>query len=79
MVTQNESDKFAFKTPSLRGVALSAPFMHDGSMKTLREVVEFYNKGGSPDDTRLDEDMKPLKLSDEEVGFLVEFLKALSE
>lgn len=76
--TKQEQDKFLFKTPSLRDVEHSAPYMHDGSVKTLREVVEFYNKGGSPEDPLLDEKMKPLNLTDEEVGFLVDFLKALS-
>ncbi len=77
--TNEAQDRFKFKTPSLRGVALTAPYMHDGSKKTLREVVEFYNKGGSPDDPTLDKKLKPLNLSDAEVGFLVEFLKALSQ
>ena len=76
--TGEESDRFKFKTPSLRGVALTAPYMHDGSIETLREVVEFYNRGGSRDDGQLDPVMKPLNLSDEEIGFLVEFLKAQS-
>ena len=76
--TKDEKHKFQFKTPSLRDVEHSAPYMHDGSVKTLREVVEFYNKGGAPDDPLLDEKMKPLNLTDVEVGFLVEFLKALS-
>ena len=52
--------------------------MHDGSMKTLREVVEFYSKGGAPDDQRLDKKMKPLNLSENEIDFLVEFLKAFT-
>ena len=76
--TKNEKHKFQFKTPSLRDVEHTAPYMHDGSVKTLKEVVEFYNKGGAPNDPMLDEDMQPLKLTDEEVGFLVEYLKALS-
>jgi cytochrome c peroxidase len=72
------NDRFKFKTPTLREVEHTAPYMHDGSLKTLQEVVEFYNKGGNPDDPNLDKKMKPLKLTDEEVGFLLEFLKALS-
>ena len=71
-------DRFKFKTPSLRDIELTAPYMHDGSLNTLQEVVEFYNKGGNPDDPDLDRKMKPLKLSDEEIEFLVDFLKALS-
>ncbi len=76
--SKTEVDKFKFKTPSLRGVEKTAPYMHDGSVKTLREVVEFYNKGGSPEDPTLSKDIEPLNLSDEEVDNLVDFLKALS-
>jgi len=76
--TKDSAHNFQFKTPGLREVEHTAPYMHDGSIKTLKEVVEFYNKGGSPDDPTLDKKMKPLNLTDEEVGFLVEFLKALS-
>ena len=76
--TKDEKHKFQFKTPTLRDVEFTAPYMHDGSVKTLKEVVEFYNRGGAPDDALLDKKMKPLDLSEEEVEFLVEFLKALS-
>lgn len=76
--SKKEEDKFKFKTPSLRGVEKTAPYMHDGSVKTLREVVEFYNDGGSRNDPTLSEDIEPLNLSDEEVDNLVDFLKALS-
>ncbi len=74
--TKDESHKGQFKTPTLRNVASSAPYMHNGSMKTLREVVEFYNKGGN-DNPHLDKDMRPLNLSENEVDDLVAFLKAL--
>jgi cytochrome c peroxidase len=77
--TGDEKDRFAFKTPSLRGVAKTAPYMHDGSMKTLREIVEFYNRGGSQNDEMLDKRLKPLNLSDEEIGFVVEYLKSQSK
>jgi cytochrome c peroxidase len=77
-VTQDPRDRFAMKTPTLRGVAQTAPYMHDGSIATLREVVEFYNEGGSPDDPDRDERIQPLRLSDEEVAALAEFLEALS-
>jgi cytochrome c peroxidase len=77
--TENEEDQFKFKTPSLRGVAQTPPYMHDGSVKTLREVVEFYNKGGSREDPTLSKDIEPLNLSDEDVENLVAFLKALSD
>lgn len=67
-------DKGAFKTPTLREIARSAPYMHDGSMKTLEEVVAHYNKGGTPND-QLDEEIFPLKLTPEQVADLVTFMK----
>jgi cytochrome c peroxidase len=77
-VTGDERDRFAMKTPTLRGVAKTAPYMHDGSIASLREVVEFYNKGGSPDDPLLDSRMEALNLSAEELDALVDFLEALT-
>jgi cytochrome c peroxidase len=62
LVTKNDADRGKYKTPSLRGVKLTAPYMHDGSLKTLEEVVEFYNKGGGAN-PHLDPAMKPLNLS----------------
>lgn len=76
-VTKNPQDWGAFKTPTLREVARTAPYMHDGSMKTLDEVVDFYDRGGTPN-KNLDERIKPLTLSAQEKHDLVEFLKALS-
>lgn len=77
-VTGVAEDRFRFKTPSLRGVAQTAPYMHDGSVRTLEDVVEFYNRGGAQEDRELSPLMRPLNLSDEEKRYLVEFLKALS-
>ena len=71
-------DHGAFKTPSLREVARTAPYMHDGSMATLEEVVEFYDRGGGKN-SHLDPVIKPLELSKEEKADLVGFLKALSK
>ena len=48
VVRKDEPDKGAFKTPTVRNVALTAPYMHDGSQKTLEEVVDWYDKGGHP-------------------------------
>ena len=73
-VTKQEGDKGRFKTPPLRDIHTSAPYMHDGSLKTLKEVVDFYNKGGVKN-AQLDEEMKPLKLTEEEVADLVIFMK----
>src|ERR1041384_6673137 len=47
-VTKDEKDKGAFKTPTIRNIELTGPYMHDGSQKTLEEVVEWYAKGGHP-------------------------------
>ncbi len=76
-VTKNAADWGAFKTPTLRDIARTAPYMHDGSIKTLEEVVDFYDKGGIPN-KNLDEKMKKLNLTDQEKKDLVEFLKALN-
>jgi cytochrome c peroxidase len=77
-VTHQESDRGRFKTPTLRGLTATAPYMHDGSLATLEDVVEFYNRGGVRN-PHLDEAIVALGLSKEEVGDLVAFLKALSE
>jgi cytochrome c peroxidase len=76
-VTKNESEKGAFKTPTLRNIELTAPYMHDGSESTLVEVVEFYNKGGLKN-PQLSKEIKPLGLSRQEIGDLVAFLSALT-
>ena len=75
-VTKREEEKGAFKTPTLRDVARTGPYMHDGSLKTLEEVVEHYNKGGIKNKW-LHQDVRPLNLKDQEKKDLVEFLKAL--
>jgi cytochrome c peroxidase len=74
-ITKVEADKGAFKTPTIRNVATSAPYMHDGSQKTLEEVVEFYNKGGEPNQW-LDPKIKKLNLTDQEKKDLVAFMEA---
>jgi cytochrome c peroxidase len=76
-VTGRAEDRGRFKTPTLRGAALRGPFMHDGSLATLREVVEFYAQGGEAN-PGLDPDLERLDLSPEDVDHLVAFLKALS-
>jgi cytochrome c peroxidase len=77
IVTKDPKDWGAFKTPTLREIEHTAPYMHNGSLKTLAEVVDFYDKGGNPN-KNLDEKMKKLNLTDVEKKDLVEFLKALS-
>lgn len=74
-VTKAEKDKGAFKTPTIRNVALSAPYMHDGSLATLEEVVEHYSKGGDKNKW-LSDKIVPLKLTPIEKGDIVEFMRA---
>jgi cytochrome c peroxidase len=75
-VTRLESDMRAFKTPTLRSITETAPYMHDGAFKTLEEVIEFLAKGGG-DDANKSALMKPLALTKEEKGDLLAFLQAL--
>jgi cytochrome c peroxidase len=75
--TKVESDKGAFKTPTLRNVARTAPYMHDGSKKTLKEVVDYYVGGGNSN-PELDKEIKELKLSRQDREDLVAFLDALT-
>jgi cytochrome c peroxidase len=69
-------DRRLFKTPTLRGLNATAPFMHDGSISSLEQVVEIYNRGGNHKDN-LDSEMKPLFLNPDERADLVNFLRAL--
>ena len=73
-ISKQLGDRGAFKTPTLREIARTAPYMHDGSLKTLEEVVEFYAKGGVPN-PQLDEEIFPLTLTAQDKQDLVTFLK----
>lgn len=77
-LTQKDEDVGKFITPTLRNIALTAPYMHAGSMQTLREVVEHYNNGGQPNPNS-DELIRPLGLTDQEVTDLINFLKSLTD
>ena len=82
-VSEDLNQVGAFKTPTLRNIALTAPYMHDGSQKTLEDMVEFYNNGGrvnadDPFSPFLSGGIRPLNLSDQQKADLVEFLKALT-
>jgi len=77
LTTQIKQDIGAFKTPFLRDVLLTSPYMHDGSLETLWDVVAFFNQGGERNPF-LDAEMKPLGLSENEVDDLVNFLGALT-
>lgn len=74
VISKMLGDRGAFKTPGLREIARTAPYMHDGSLKTLEEVVEHYNKGGVAN-PQLDEEIFPLQLTAEEKADLVTFMK----
>ncbi len=76
-VTMKSTEVGAFKTPTLRDIELTSPYMHDGSIKTPIDVVCFYNRGGNPN-SHLDERIGPLNLNDVEINDLVEFLPALT-
>jgi cytochrome c peroxidase len=76
-VTHDAKDWGAFKTPTLREIAHTAPYMHDGSLKTLEDVVDFYDKGGTPNQN-LDQKIKPLHLTAQDKMDLVAFLNSLS-
>ena len=77
MVTKTPEDIGAFKTPTLREIARTAPYMHDGRFKTLEEVVNFYNQAGIKNPHQ-DELIIPLELTDQEKHDLVEFLGTLN-
>lgn len=75
--TKKEADKGAFRTPTLRNIALTAPYMHDGSVKTLRRVVDFYVGGGNSN-PQLDKDIRQLHLTASERDDIVAFLESLT-
>ncbi len=76
-ISQNAKDRWSYKTPTLRNIALTAPYMHNGSLATLADVVSFYNQGGIANEN-LSPLIRPLKLTDAEQADLVAFLKALT-
>jgi cytochrome c peroxidase len=76
-VTGNPADRWRYRTPSLRNVALTAPYMHDGSLATLESVVKFYADGGGGDPMQ-DPRTSHLRLSQQEQSALVAFLRTLT-
>ncbi|MGI9234034.1 MAG: cytochrome-c peroxidase, partial [Woeseiaceae bacterium] len=76
-VTGLPADRWRYRTPTLRNVALTAPYMHDGSLASLRDVLEFYNRGGVPNEV-LDPLIRPLGLRDTEIDDLLAFLRSLT-
>lgn len=83
--TGDPADRRKFRTPTLRNVELTAPYMHDGVFVTLEEVVGFYNRSAHPRHNSVSDEMvdplvrTPLGLSDNEIGLVVDFLKALTD
>ncbi len=77
LVTGDPRDRGAFKTLTLREVARTAPYMHDGSVRRLEDVVEFYSRGGRPN-PNLDPLIEPLRLTSADQRALVAFLRSLS-
>ncbi|MDP9012180.1 MAG: cytochrome-c peroxidase [Pseudomonadota bacterium] len=78
LVTKNPGDIGAFKTEQVRNVGITGPYMHDGSMKTLWDVVDHYNKGGETN-SYLDGGVEPLNLSENEINDVVAFLFSLTD
>ncbi len=76
-VTAKADDQGAFKTPTLREIARTAPYMHDGSLPTLDDVVEYYDRGGNRN-AYLDPELHPLRLASSDKHALVAFLRSLS-
>lgn len=76
-VTGVEADRYAFKTPTLRNVELTAPYMHDGSVTTLRGVIDFYNNGGGQQQPK-SVLLRKLYLTEGEKSDLVAFLESLT-
>ena len=75
--TEQANDRGSFKTPTLRNVADRAPYMHNGSLATLRDVADYYNRGGNRNPW-LDRELLPLRLTDAEKEALVAFLHTLT-
>jgi cytochrome c peroxidase len=78
LITHNEADKGKFRTPTLRNIALTGPYMHDGRFDTLEEVVRHYNSGGKRHVNK-DPLLRPLGLSETDIQDLVAFLESLTD
>ncbi len=76
-MTGRQADRWSYRTPGLRNVALTAPYMHDGSLPTLEAVIDYYQKGGVANPGR-DPLIAPLALSAQERQDLVAFLRSLT-
>jgi cytochrome c peroxidase len=78
LITKKQSDIASFKTPDIRNILVTGPYFHDGSMQTLWDIVDHYNKGDGVTDPWLDKDMQPLALTEPEIDDMVAFLTSLT-
>ncbi len=78
-LTRLETDRARFKVPSLRNIAFTAPYMHDGSLSNLADVIEHYNSGGKSHPNKDTKHIKPLNLTEQEKSELIDFLHTLSD
>jgi cytochrome c peroxidase len=78
LVTRKQEDVAAFKTPNLRNVLVTGPYFHDGSMPTLWDTMDHYNKGDGITDPWLDKKMQPLAMTEAEIDDVVAFLASLT-
>jgi cytochrome c peroxidase len=78
LITKKQGDLASFKTPDIRNILVTGPYFHDGSMETLWDIVDHYNKGDGLADPWLDEDIQPLALTEPEIDDLVAFLASLT-
>jgi cytochrome c peroxidase len=78
LITKKEADIAAFKTPDIRNILVTGPYFHDGSMETLWDIIDHYNKGDGLQDPYLDEDIQPLALNEPEIDDLAAFLASLT-
>jgi len=78
LITKKPNDLASFKTPDIRNILVTGPYFHDGSMQTLWDIVDHYNKGDGVTDPWLDEDIQPLALTEPEIDDLVAFLSSLT-
>ena len=78
LITKKQSDIASFKTPDIRNILVTGPYFHDGSMQTLWDIVDHYNKGDGVSDPWLDEDIQPLALTEPEIDDMVAFLASLT-
>ena len=77
-MTARTGDRGKFRVPGLRNVEVSAPYMHDGSLATLEDVIDFYDRGGNGDITT-DPAIRKLSLSPEQKSDLLAFLRSLTD